>query len=366
MKLSFPGRPWVWLAAAVLFPLAAASADLPLVHDVEWQPLAASLRRLVEALDHLGAPFEAAEQQALEAALRETNSAAASERAQAIVDRHCLFFVTITAESRVKVAPGPARPELVEQGWRVFLVKVQNDAGVTAPLQAVSPNAQSAFEEGGFRNASDKYFRRPGRKRLTDPRDLWFDLQMFNGQPLKEALSGLRLEYRILQLYSRDAGKREANVLFDVGQGTQDLGFRNEADVLFSCAPAREITLRVHDENDQPTTGAFVFRDRQGQVYPSQSKRLAPDFAFHPQVYRADGETLRLPEGTYTVEFMRGPESIPETRQVSVGPGAGSFAFKVRRWIDPSKLGWWSGDHHIHAWPARITPSQAKGSSRPT
>ncbi|HXP61226.1 MAG TPA: CehA/McbA family metallohydrolase [Dongiaceae bacterium] len=349
MKLSFPGRSGVWIAATALFPLAAASADLPLVADVEWQPLAASLRRLVEALDHLGAPFEAAEQQALEAALRETDSAAASERAQEVVDRHCLFFVKINAESRVTAAQGPARPELVEQGWRLFLVKVQNEAGVTAPLQAVSPNAQSAFEEGAFRNASDKYFRRPGRKRLTDPRDLWFDVQVFNGQPLKEGLSGLRLEYRILQLYSREAGKREAKVLFDVGQGTQDLGFRNEADVLFSCAPAREIRLRVHDENDQPTTGAFVFRDRQGQVYPSQSKRLAPDFAFHPQVYRADGETLRLPEGAYTVEFARGPESIPETRQVSVGPGGGSFAFKVTRWIDPSRLGWWSGDHHIHA-----------------
>jgi hypothetical protein len=25
------------------------------------------------------------------------------------------------------------------------------------------------------------------------------------------------------------------------------------------------------------------------------------------------------------------------------------MAFKVERWIDPSKMGWWSGDHHIHA-----------------
>ena len=30
----------------------------------------------------------------------------------------------------------------------------------------------------------------------------------------------------------------------------------------------------------------FIIRD-QGRVYPSQAKRLAPDFAFHPQVYRA-------------------------------------------------------------------------------
>ena len=24
-------------------------------------------------------------------------------------------------------------------------------------------------------------------------------------------------------------------------------------------------------------------------------------------------------------------------------------SFKVQRWIDPAQLGWWSGDHHIHA-----------------
>ena len=43
----------------------------------------------------------------------------------------------------------------------------------------------------------------------------------------------------MLELYSRDTGKREAKLAFDVGQGTQDLGFRNELNVLFDCEPAR-------------------------------------------------------------------------------------------------------------------------------
>jgi hypothetical protein len=34
---------------------------------------------------------------------------------------------------------------------------------------------------------------------------------------------------------------------------------------------------------------------------------------------------------------------------VRVDSGSTAFAFKVERWIDPSKYGWWSGDHHIHA-----------------
>jgi hypothetical protein len=128
MKLSFPGLPSVCLAAAALYPFAGAGADLPPVTDVDWQPLAAGLRRLVEALDHLGAPLDAPEQQALEAALAETDSAAASERAQAVLDKLCLFSVNINPESRVTVAQGPARPELVEEGWRLFLVKVERSS----------------------------------------------------------------------------------------------------------------------------------------------------------------------------------------------------------------------------------------------
>ena len=64
-------------------------------------------------------------------------------------------------------------------------------------------------------------------------------------------------------------------------------------------------TLRVKDEHGKPATASFEIRDRRGRVYPSQAKRLAPDFAFHPQVYRADGESIRLPEGEYTIEFNR-------------------------------------------------------------
>ena len=47
--------------------------------------------------------------------------------------------VDINPEMRVKAAPGPADPLLVEQGWRTFLIKVQNEAGGTAELRVVSP-----------------------------------------------------------------------------------------------------------------------------------------------------------------------------------------------------------------------------------
>ena len=52
------------------------------------------------------------------------------------------------------------------------------------------------------------------------------------------------------------------------------------------------------------------------------ARSVAPDFSFHPQVYRADGESLKLPPGQYTVEVSRGPEYLPQVQELVVsGPG---------------------------------------------
>src|SRR5438105_10214620 len=144
------------LLSAAVQPLAA--APLPVIKDVEWQPFAAQIRRLIEATDYLGAPFNAKEKKALEAALNDGDTSSASARVQALLDSHCLFGVQINPEMRVKVAQGPAKPELVEKGWRQFLVKIQNDSGATAELRAVSPSALSLFEGANLSpSSSDKF-----------------------------------------------------------------------------------------------------------------------------------------------------------------------------------------------------------------
>src|ERR1043166_2068608 len=175
---------------------------------------------------------------------------------------------------RVKVAQGPAKPELMEGGWRQFLVKVQNDSGTTAGLRVVSPNAIALFEGNNISpSASDKFYAKRQQAGVSNPEDLWLELDMFNRSPLNKELSGLKLEYAIVQLYSRDAGKREAKISFNVGQGTQDIGYRNEADVLFNCVKCGEVTFEVRDENNQPTTASFVIRDQEGRVYPPPPDR---------------------------------------------------------------------------------------------
>lgn len=327
---------------------ATAQADdqppLPVIRQVELQPLKSQVRRVVQALQLLGSPLDEQRQADLKTALQDVDPASALPKIQAALDPLCLAAVTINAESRVKVSPGPAPRELIQHGWRVFLVKVHNEAGVTAALRVSSLNAaRQVIPSSGKPNAKESIS-------PADLEDRWCDVATFDSQPLNAALSGLALEYRIVELYSRDAGQREANLAFDVGQGTQDLGFRNEANVLFDCRPAVKVVLEVLDEDGQPTTGQFVFRDRRGRVYPSRARRLAPDFFFHDQVYRASGESVLLPPGDYEVAYTRGPEYRVLKRAITV-PAAGAHheRFELKRWIKLADLGWYSGDHHVHS-----------------
>ena len=317
-----------WLVCGV-----ALAQQLPVVTPVDHQPLAAQVSRLLEALQFLGEPLPADETAELKRlAGAPADRVAAVADIQKILDRHCLVGIEINPESRVKVQEGPAKPELVEQGWRTFLVKVNNQAGITPVLVADSPNA-------GMLAGSEPY--------AVNRR--WLDIRMFDKQPMRPRLSGLEVEYRILQLFSRDAGKREARLEFNVGQGTQDLGFRSQVDLLFQAKPATKVTLRVFDADDQPTTASFLVRDTADRVYPSQAKRLAPDLAFQPQVYRANGDFLLLPPGDYTIEYTRGPEYRKKSQKVHVSGEQMELVFHLERWIDPAKQGWYSGDHHIHA-----------------
>jgi len=317
--------------------------DLAPVAGVEAQPLIAQVKRVAEALEFVGSPLGAEERAALSRAY-ELKADEAVEAIQKVLAPRVLIGVHINPESRVKVARGPAVAELMQQGWRTFLVRVHNEAGVRAELKVESPNAEKLY----VRSSGS-----PEPPISVPPSEVgnrWLDTALYTGQPLEKALSGLELEYRILELYARDSGKREAKFAFHAGQGTQDLGFRNETSILFNCLPSVEVVLEVKDHDGSPTMGSFVIRDGRGRVYPAPSRRLAPDFFFHSQVYRASGEIVLLPPGEYTFEWTRGPEYVQQTRRITVPTGVKSHreSFQLKRWIEASRLGWWSGDHHVH------------------
>lgn len=322
--------------------------DLPVVHQVPQQPLVSATERLIEALAFSGSPLSPPVVQRLREAGKLDDAAAASREIQTILDPLCIAGVHINPESRVKVTAGPCEKSLLEQGWRAFLVKVQNEAGINPQLVVDSPNALPVYEQG--RGARQKP---RSDESLVDASDLpnrWLDVSMHDRPPMTPRLSGLPLEYRMVMLFARDAGKREAQLSFNIGQGTQDIGFRNAASILFDCRPAVDVKLSVKDVDGEPCIAALVIRDKQGRVYPNPAKRLAPDFFFHQQVYRGDGESVSLPAGEYQITATRGPEYLPTQLNVQI-PDAQQHPLDIplRRWIHLAERNWYSGDHHVHA-----------------
>lgn len=321
--------------------------------SVSLQPFADQVRELERDLDFFGQPLSAKDQQGINAAFGNTDPETAVTQAEAILDQYVLAEVTINAESRVDVKRGSAPADLVQDGTRLFLVKILNQAGVTSPLNVESPNSGPVYIPSSGEASPTT--------RLTpeDVRERWAEISLlsrtlsppgYGAAYPPQRLSGFGLEYRILMIYSRDAGDRSAKLAFDVGQGTQDVGFLNETTILFSVAPAHAVTLHVYDDNGHGTMASFIFKDAQGRIYPNPAKRLAPDFYFQPQIYRYDGERVFLPPGRYSVTYTGGPEYVTETRQFTVSENdPPELTFHLKRWIDPAQYGWYSGDHHIHA-----------------
>ena len=293
------GAAFVVLATLIAAAGAQASLKAEVSTSIPLQPLAQQVHQIENALDYLGQPLSAEEVSRIDEAVTDSNESKAVAKLQRILDAHVLAIVSINAESRVKVEAGPAPPELVESGTRLFLVKVINEAGITARLEVKSPNSGDVYVQStGDPKPAMELTPQQAADRWTDvslfplPATSWASLSLYQNPPMLPRLSGLAVEYQILSIYSRDAGKRSAIISFDVGQGTQDIGFRNDMMVLFTARPAHAVTFRVHDENGEPGMASFIVRDKLGRLYPNPAKRLAPDFFFQPQIYRADGEKL--------------------------------------------------------------------------
>jgi hypothetical protein len=333
-----------------------ARAEDPDVVDVEAQPLAANARRLREALEFLGRPLPPEASAALE---RATDARAI----QRLLDPHVLLVVSINPEARVKVRRGPAVAVLQQGGYTPVVVKMLNDGAVTQAPRIGSPQSGPVYS--GVAGLS---LTRQGQLSLKDDENLggsrerFLQAEMFASPPMTAGLSGLKVEYALALLYSSEAGRREATIRFDVGPGTQDLGFRGEVPILFDIRPAIPVRLVIRDVDGTPTTARLTFLDRADHVYPPQPKRLAPDLFFQKQVYRHDGGVVLLPPGELTMISGRGPEYKVGRRQVVI-PDRGEATLEVRleRWVDPRAYGYYGGDHHIHAAGCAHYTSPAEG-----
>lgn len=324
--------------------------------DAEAPSFLAHARQVFAALAKAGEPLPPnalAQIDQLEAA---GDLVRAARAALDLLDARTLLTATVNPEARVTVAQAGAPPELIQTGWRLFLVRVANPTLVPGKLDLTSPQALPAnnrYPAGHVHMPQATGLGAPeGIPQVTagDIAGRWLDLDIFDQPPLPAVLAPLPVSYHVIALYARDAGRRSAKLAVNIGPGTQDIGGRGEADVVFAVRAARTVDLAISDADGAPVTCSLLVRDRQGRIYPAQTKRQLPDLYFQPKVYRADGEHLVLAPGDYDVEAGRGPEYVLERTTRTVMPGgATTWSFKLRRWIDPRTHAYYSGDHHIHA-----------------
>jgi hypothetical protein len=72
---------------------------------------------------------------------------------------------------------------------------------------------------------------------------------------------------------------------------------------------------------------------------------VQPDGSFY-----VDGSfDVALPPGDYTVSISKGNEYLQQTHTLALKPGeTASYVYRLERWIEMPKRGWYSSDDHIH------------------
>lgn len=344
-KVSITRRHFLVLGGAITGVHLCPALD-PLITEVPPQPYFAAVGRAIEVLANLGAPITRKDAEEI-TMLAQQNDDAAVDAAEKILDQYTVVRVVTEADGFGDVTVGGAQKTLVEQGWRPFLVRVSNKIGtkVRLTVESAFPLVMSAGTGAVRAGIPDTINMGPYLDQA------WLSSSMYEAPPLGTTLSGAPVEYRVVQLYSRDRGRREtalnAYTATDAwaakefpGRGTQ---------LSFDCLPSNDVCLNILDTNGLGCMASLIIRDSQGRVYPMQGMRLAPDMFFHPQIYRADGETVRLPDGEYTVESKRGPEYLTDFQTVKIAEAQRAIHIRLERWINPADWGWYSGDTHIHA-----------------
>jgi len=382
---AFPCRRISFLLMLLYISSVSAQNSLPIITRVEPQPLLSQAIRLQEALSFLGSPLPDLDAGKLKRLQEKRPGSDILKSIQNILDPYCIAFINIDRQQRVTAARGAAKPKLIKSGWKSFLVKVHNEAGTTGRLEVHSPQAEPVLHMA----SGEPRVKKENVLSRSEIINRILELSIYRNRPLHPELSGLELEYVVLQIYSREEGSREAEISFNMGHHPVESVANNSIKVLFDIHHSVKVTLNITDEDGSPAMASFIISDgvehvledsvlyewnspyyrstsakyeygdrarELNGIYPLPSRRVAafdeyPDFFFQPQVYRSNGEHIELPPGNYDVTFTRGPEYLSQKKRLVVPHSKDSIqaSFKLKRWIDMKKFGWYSADHHIHA-----------------
>jgi hypothetical protein len=328
-------------------------ADPPPLISVE------QVKRIVEALRFVDQPLPDTEVSQL-LALAGNPTEANARQLETMLDRYTLLRIQLDGFGIGRAMSGGAAPRLAEQGWRSFLVRVENPSRLSGPLILVST---SAIPEGALQpSIHEPHILGNDVPEVTrSVPDLEFDFDpgvtrwlgyQFGILGIQEkGLEGSFLEYQVLQLYSQAIGIRSAFVAAGCAalqpiRTSECKGIT----VNFDCRPATTILLQILDSDGAGTTASLFIHDEAGRLYPAPAHRLEPDLGYQSQIYRADGESIRLPAGRYQVVALRGPEYLTCEQKLDVPQDSAtvSLHLQLKRWIDPNRFGWYPGDPHIH------------------
>jgi hypothetical protein len=319
---------------------------------------------------------------------------------QKLIDPYSLLEVEVLPNGRLNLRRGQAQPILAQGGWKNYLVKVINPSGITGELAIVSPNTEPLYHKS-------KGGQFPLPENLMTPEELakrFLEVSFFRGRPLGSALSRAPLEYRILQIYTREKLSRHASLSVRLVEDGNERGIGNVSSpvaITFEVTPATKVIFQILDHDGSPAMAGLTISDgiqrfvrsdsdsplpnnyrhrfalrrpweriwqegryqtrvmegeRLAGIYPLPSQRLAtrdlfPDFYFQAQIYRQDGEFVYLPAGDYDITFSRGPEYIAQHQKIIVGRDRKEqkAVFQLKRWTNLAEQGWYSSDLHVHA-----------------
>ena len=205
------------LAIAIALFLASLPVDIAVVchglqtgprpsRDETWQQ---ARRRLLSVVSRLSSDSRSRQ------AIKQMKAAESERELHSCLERLTLLSVSVNPESRVKIHSLQPKITLRCDRPRMFLIRVENTAGITAPLNlspidlAVDPVASAD----------------------------WCTVEVIESPLTSREFTGALREYKVMRITPHKSGLREVRITGDAGQGTQDLGFRATTDLLLEIKP---------------------------------------------------------------------------------------------------------------------------------
>lgn len=159
--------------------------------------------RMINVVRRLGFNVKAEE------ALERMENCQSDDQLQQALAPLTLVEVSINPESRTKISSRVQRISLKAGRPERFLVLIENTAGITAPLRIQSVDLA-----------------------MDPPRTAaWCQSRLIDSPFSSKYCTGANREYKVMELLVDGSGMREVRLVADVGQGTQDLGFRATTDL---------------------------------------------------------------------------------------------------------------------------------------